>query len=170
MWNRATARVLHEDARSALLSRPDERYDVIIGDAFTDIAVPAHLVTKEFFELVKARLNPDGSYLMNVVDFEHRLQALGAIVATLKQVFPVVEVWTIQRRPKDRERKVFVIVAGSAATPEGSFVALSPDAAQYGAMADTWVEALIARHGLVLTDDYAPIDRLVGFADQARVD
>jgi hypothetical protein len=37
-------------------------------------------------------------------------------------------------------------------------------------MADRWLEALVARHGLVLTDDYAPIDRLIGFADQARVE
>ena len=169
-FDRETARVLHEDARSALLMRPEERYDVIIGDAFTDIAVPAHLITKEFFELVRDRLEPDGSYLMNIVDFEHRLQALGAIVATLKQVFPVVEVWTIQRQPAPRERKVFVVAAGNRPTPEGSFIARSPDPAQYGALSDRWVDALIARHGVLLTDDYAPIDRLVGFTDQARVE
>ena len=59
-----------------------------------------------------------------------RLQALGAIVATLKQVFPVVEVWTIQRQPAPRERKVFVVAAGDRPTPEGSFIARSPDPAQ----------------------------------------
>jgi hypothetical protein len=32
------------------------------------------------------------------------------------------------------------------------------------------VDVLIARHGVLLTDDYARIDRLVGFADQARVE
>jgi hypothetical protein len=85
-------------------------------------------------------------------------------------VFPVVEVWTIQRPPAPRERKVFVVAAGNRPTPEGSFLARSPDPAQYGALSDRWVEALIARHGMVLTDDYAPIDRLVGFTDQARVE
>jgi predicted membrane-bound spermidine synthase len=169
-FDRSTARVLHEDARSALLSRPNERYDVIIGDAFTDIAVPAHLITREFFELVRDRLEPDGSYLMNVVDFEHRLQAVGAIVATLRQVFPVVELWTIQRRPAPRERKIFMVVAGTARSPADTFMARSPDPAQYAAMADSWVDALVDRHGVLLTDDYAPIDRLVGFTDQARVD
>jgi spermidine synthase len=44
-----TATILHEDARRALLTRPDGRYDVILGDAFTDVVVPVHLITREFF-------------------------------------------------------------------------------------------------------------------------
>ena len=56
----ATATILHQDARLALRSRP-ARYDVIVGDAFTDVAVPAHLVTHEFFKLAKSRLNPTAS-------------------------------------------------------------------------------------------------------------
>src|SRR3546814_7134224 len=42
----ASAHILHDDARRALLSDP-ARYDVVIGDAFTDIAVPAHLRSEE---------------------------------------------------------------------------------------------------------------------------
>src|SRR3546814_6132496 len=57
----ASAHILHDDARRALLSDP-ARYDVVIGDAFTDIAVPAHLVTREFFALVRERLAPGGVY------------------------------------------------------------------------------------------------------------
>jgi spermidine synthase len=34
------------------------RYDVILGDAFTDVVVPVHLITREFFELAADRLNP----------------------------------------------------------------------------------------------------------------
>lgn len=40
----ASARILHDDARRALGNDPTT-YDVVIGDAFTGIAVPAHLVT-----------------------------------------------------------------------------------------------------------------------------
>ena len=75
----ASAHVLHGDARVAL-ARDPARYDIIIGDAFTDIAVPQHLITHEFFELVRARLTPKGSYLMNVVDYEDNLQTLGAML------------------------------------------------------------------------------------------
>ena len=53
--NRGLIRIEHEDAR-LLLQRENIKYDVIIGDAFTDIAVPEHLITVEFFDLVNQRL------------------------------------------------------------------------------------------------------------------
>ena len=55
-------------------------------------AGPPH--TEEFYELVAARLTPEGSFLMTVIDYEDRLGALRSIVLTLREVFPVVEVWT----------------------------------------------------------------------------
>ena len=93
MWvRRDVFSVLHEHARRALATRPD-RYQVIVGDAFTDIAVPAHLVTREFFQLVQSRLLPGGVYAMNVVDHAQSLEALAAIYRTLKAVFGTVEVF-----------------------------------------------------------------------------
>ena len=159
-----SARVLDEDARRALASR-DDRYDIVIGDAFTDIAVPAHLITREFFRLVQSRLTPQGSYLMNVIDFEDRLHTLGAVTRTLAQVFPVVEVWTNRTPPAPGARMVFVVVAGTTPTPTGSFRAPAPDQTLFAALTDDWVRALLNRDDLILTDDYAPIDRLIGRTD-----
>lgn len=161
----ATAEVLHEDARRALLLRPERRYDVIVGDAFTDVVVPVHLITREFFELVAARLEPGGSYLMNVIDHENRLRAVASVVATLQQVFPVVEVWTEQAVPAPGARMVFVVVAGSVPTEIPSFSVPAPDITRFGALADEMVAALATERGMVLTDDYAPIDRLMGRQD-----
>src|SRR3546814_17153356 len=55
----ASAHLLHDDARRALLSDP-ARYDAVIGDAFLDIAAPAHLVTRVFSAMVGERLAPSG--------------------------------------------------------------------------------------------------------------
>ncbi|MCC2113900.1 MAG: fused MFS/spermidine synthase, partial [Hyphomicrobiales bacterium] len=88
-----TMRVMHEDGRIALNRLADERFDVVIGDAFTDIAVPQHLITREFLALVKRRLSPGGVYLMNLVDRADRRDALAAMVATMRAVFPSVQVW-----------------------------------------------------------------------------
>lgn len=157
-----SATVLHEDARRALRER-DDRYDVIVGDAFTDIAVPAHLVTQEFFELVRSRLTPDGVYLMNAIDFEHRLDALASLVATLRTVFPSVEVWSVQATPNPGERLILVLVAGDTPTPFDSFVAPSPSPTRYAALAEGFLDEIVAtRNTVILTDDYAPIDRLLG--------
>jgi spermidine synthase len=160
-----TATVLHEDARRALLTRPDDRYDVILGDAFTDVVVPVHLITREFFQLARDRLTPGGTFLMNVIDYEDRLRAVSSVVATLQEVFPVVEVWTHQVPPVPGSRMVFVVVAGDAPTPADSIHVPAPEVMRFGALADGMVRQLADTRGLILTDDFAPIDRLMGRLD-----
>ena len=161
----ATATVLHEDGRRALLTRPETAYDIVIGDAFTDVVVPVHLVTREFFQLVADRLTPDGSFLMNVIDYEDRLGAVASITATMQTVFPVVEVWTEFSQPVPGQRMVFVVVAGASRTGVDEFSVPAPDLTRFGALADAQVMQMVAAHGQVLTDDYAPIDRLIGRSD-----
>ena len=157
-----TARILHRDARRAL-AQETERYDVIVGDAFTDIAVPAHLVTEEFFRLVADRLTEGGLYVMNVVDSTDRLDALSALVVTLRQAFSTVEVWTEARPPEPGERRVFVLVAGAAASPISQIETRAPDPMRFAVLDPAFVDDVIAhRAPPVLTDDFAPIDRLVG--------
>ena len=160
-----SAEIWHEDARRAMLIRPEVEFDVIIGDAFTDVVVPVHLITREFYELVAARLTPEGSFLMTVIDYEDRLGALGSIVLTLREVFPVVEVWTRAAQPAPGARMVFAVVAGNAPTPVDQFTAPAPDMMTFGALGDGFVQALAQDRGMILTDDYAPIDRLMGRPD-----
>jgi hypothetical protein len=47
-------------------------YDFVYGDAFNDFSVPWHLTTREFSQKVKQLLNPDGVYLVNVIDILSR--------------------------------------------------------------------------------------------------
>jgi spermidine synthase len=160
----ATATILHEDARRALRDS-DARYDVIIGDAFTDVAVPQHLVTLEFFRLAASRLTENGSFLMNVIDYEGRLHALASVAHTQSQVFPEIEIWTNTTPPEPGARVVFVIAAGFAPTNGSAFAVPAPDRTEFGAMDAAWVAQLMAGRGTLLTDDYAPIDRLIGRPD-----
>ncbi len=164
-FDASQADIWHEDARRALLIRPEARFDIIIGDAFTDVVVPVHLVTREFFELVAARMTPDGSFLMTVIDYEDRLGSLGSIVMTLREIFPVVEVWTQAGQPTPGARMVFAVVAGQVETPVSQFTAPAPDLMAFAALDDRFVQALAADRGMILTDDYAPIDRLMGRPD-----
>ena len=101
---------------------------------------------------------------MNVIDHEDQLFALGSIVATMRSVFPVVEVWTEQVTPASGQRMVFVVVGGNLRTPIDSFVAPAPEPTRFGALAEDVVAYLADQRGTVLTDDYAPIDRLMGHA------
>lgn len=160
-----SATVLHEDARSALARRA-ARYDLIIGDAFADIAVPQHLITQEFFQLVRSRLTPQGSFLMNVIDHEDRLQTLGAVLRTLATVFEELEVWTEARQPDAGARMVFVIAAGQSRTRSDSFTTGTPDPTRFAALSDRMVAQIMRADSLILTDDFAPIDRLMGLRAQ----
>ncbi len=155
--------IIHDDARRVLLTHAGRKFDVIVGDAFGDIAVPAHLVTREFFELVKTRLEPDGLFLMNVIDFVEGLDALAAIHKTLGSVFPNVEIWTQVARPEPGQRRVFVLAAGRERSAFDDFLVERPGRKQFAALGSTFVtQVLEARKPMMLTDDFAPIERLLG--------
>ncbi len=156
------ARVVHADAR-IVLTREDTRYDLILGDAFTDIAAPPHLITHEFFALVQARLNPGGAYVMTVIDHMERLDVLAALVRTLDGLFPSVEVWADPGHDPAESRRVFMIVAGETPSPVSRIEHHGPAPREAIRVAAASVAAIIAdRDPPVLTDDYAPIDRLLG--------
>ena len=163
MWL-ATAEldIHHADAR-AVLSRLDRRYQVIVGDAFTDIAVPSHLVTREFFALVKQRLEAGGVYAMNVVDHAERLDALLAVHRTLSAVFAHVEVFAEEGDLASGGRTTFVLFASD--KPGEITQASDPrdDSRHFVKLPPGRLSARAAKTGAtLLTDDYAPIDRLVG--------
>ncbi|MEZ5931727.1 MAG: fused MFS/spermidine synthase [Alphaproteobacteria bacterium] len=164
MWVPANGiEILHEDARIALARRPT-RYDVIVGDAFTDIAVPPHLVTLEFFELVKTRLEEDGLYAMNVVDHVPGMPALLAIYRTLKQAFAHVEVFAEQGDFLAGGRTTFVLFASP--RPSGLDRIDGADGQLFVRIAGDALDARLAEQPApLLTDDYAPIDRLVGIGE-----
>lgn len=154
--------IVDADARRTLQSTSNKKFDVIIGDAFSDIAVPVHLVTREFFDLVAIRLNDDGVFLMNVVDFSDGLHALAAIYRTLDTVFPVVEIWTRATEPKPGEQRTFVFVAGQRETRFSSIIVPAPNRTEFAALHPSFAENTLRSLGdFVLTDDYAPVDYLL---------
>lgn len=157
-----TANVIHADARRVLY-QGGASYDIVIGDAFTDIAVPEHLITREFFSLVNDRLNPGAAYIMNVIDHMDRLEALASVVATAQQVFDVVEIWADPLHDPSEDRRVFIMVAGDAPTPVSQFTHLHPEARQVVRVNAASIRNLVARDTtVVMTDDYVPIARLMG--------
>src|ERR1700750_103244 len=60
----AKFRLIPSDARM-FLNRHAEPYDLIFVDAFTGSYIPFHLMTKEFYQLVRNRLSPRGVAAFN---------------------------------------------------------------------------------------------------------
>jgi spermidine synthase len=127
-------RVHHEDARPFLRRRPNARWDAILVDAYRQPYIPFYLVTKEFFQLVRDRLTPNGVVVVNVGHPQDHDELEKAMTATMRAVFPQV-----RRDPVTPTNTV--LVAGSKLTG----ARLRPP----------------LRGGDVYTDDRAPVEWLI---------
>ena len=72
------------------LSRNDELYDLILLDAYRGGYVPFHLLTREFYTLVKQRLTPGGAAAFNVHDGS---KLYASTVKTLGEVFAALDLY-----------------------------------------------------------------------------
>ncbi|MEM7685762.1 MAG: fused MFS/spermidine synthase, partial [Pseudomonadota bacterium] len=156
--------IIHGDARQVLSQGPEaETFDVVFGDAFHDISIPQHLVTDEFHAEVKARLKPGGLYVLNVVDALRSPRFMLSLAQTLQARFDHVELWLDRESVQPLEARTTWIVLASD-TPSG----INDHAARSGFGRD-WVQvpldAMIRTIGaenlVFLTDDFAPVDRLL---------
>jgi MFS family permease len=158
LWVQADPRigVSHNDARLVLQDFPPvPRFHLVLSDVFQDIAMPAHLVTREFNQQLRQRLLADGIYAINVIEGGREPAFLRSFVRTLAADFPSVEVWT-ELGSGDSRRTTYVVLAAfrasvpdRIATPGGPWQRLPFNSV----FDDPSVP--------ILTDDFAPVDRLL---------
>ena len=86
--------VVYDDARHYILTT-DEKFDVITSDPIHPwVKGAASLYTQEYFELVKAHLNPGGVITQWVPLYESTLEVVKSEIATFFDVFPFGTVWS----------------------------------------------------------------------------
>lgn len=74
----------------------DERYDIILLDAFNGDGTPSYLLSREFMEIVRERLNPGGLLAMNLIaEFTPGAIGTSHIDATLDAVFDNVDLYPL---------------------------------------------------------------------------
>jgi spermidine synthase len=154
-------RVFHEDARP-YLRRTDERYDVIMVDAYRQPYIPFYLTTREFFELVRDRLRPGGAVVVNAGHPEGQDDLEKVLAATMREVFPAVL--------RDPSEDINTLILGSgAASAERLRRAVPRLPADLRALARGTVARLgpALQGGAVYTDDRAPVEWLI---DKSIVD
>jgi len=154
------AEVVIADARQSITRVPDDSVDLVIGDAFSGLTVPWHLTTEEFVSIVDSKMNADGIYLINVIDYGN-LEFARSTARTFIEVFDHVA--------------VFAPPAYLAGSSGGNFVVA-------GSRSDIDVQAVVARirsngggeegieelelesfigDAFVLRDDFAPVDQMI---------
>ena len=157
-------RYLVGDGR-VFLNRNKDAYDLILCDAYHGGYIPFHLLTREFFRLVKKHLAPDGAVAVNVHD---GTKLFVSTIVTLRSEFPnvqlyptgegeVIAVGTMQPRTSEQ-------IAARAAALQEQFKFRYP------------LPDLLARRqdnvdvtrGVLLTDDFAPADLYNTLSDTRR--
>lgn len=144
--------VVVDDARRVVADQRDDRFDLVVGDAFGSLSVPWHLTTSEFVADIARVLRPDGTYVLNVIDGDD-VRFARAQTATLMRHFDHVAVVV---PPTDTVSVAnHVLVASGAPLAE---LEIGPDDGRL--LRVTEVEAFVdgERH---LTDDFAPVDQLI---------
>jgi predicted membrane-bound spermidine synthase len=95
--NNPIVSVLTGDAREVLMAGRGS-YDLVFSEPSNPYrAGIASLFTREFYEAVESRLEPDGLFLQWVQAYEVDERTVSTVMATLADVFPEVEVWQVHQ-------------------------------------------------------------------------
>ncbi|MGL9620509.1 fused MFS/spermidine synthase [Bradyrhizobium sp. U531] len=155
-------RVEAQDGR-LFLSQSKDKYDVIMIDAYRGPFVPFHLLTKEFYQLVRDHLAEGGVVVQNVAS---DTMLFDAAMKTIGAVFPQLEFY------KSDDNYVTVAYDGPARKAEDLAAVAGERDKVYGlryplaAMlpmrkpVDLNDTQAISPKATVLTDDFAPVETL----------
>jgi spermidine synthase len=151
--------MIESDGR-VYLARHNELYDLILLDAFRELGVPFHLLTKEFYTLVKEHLAPGGAVASNVTG---GTRLYSSTLVTFRAVFPTVDVY-----PDFEDPDLAQVVTVAASSPEPSAEMLIERARLLQEdyrfrfplpdIAKRRVVNRSAERGELLTDDFAPVN------------
>jgi spermidine synthase len=151
------SRLFESDGR-VFLNRHSEPYDLIMVDAFTGSYIPFHLMTKEFYGLVRGRLASHGVAAFNILP---GTKLYDSNVRTLKTVFDRVDLYhsggddaVIVIAPLDPVADAETLMHKAVAAQERYKFRF--DVAK---LAVAWrIELPNELKGELLTDDFAPVN------------
>ncbi len=153
----------HVDDSLALLESGEafEPFDAVYADAFNHYSPPFHLTTYEFNEKVRRLMSPEGVFMANVIDVYRSGRFIGAMINTVEQSFPhVYAISSALMGPSDDDgRDTFIVVGSAQPLPLDemdwdSYLGMVLDPQQLAVLRSR-------SNGLVLTDDFAPVDNLL---------
>lgn len=174
MWaDSASIRTIIGDGRAVLRSLKHEPlFNVVLMDAYRSHSVPAHLVSREFNAEVARHLATSGVFLSNVIDRYESLHLVASVAATLRQTFPVVDVWITDADGAGMTNAVVAAWPNAAQALRPPQVTV--DVTRWNATEAVHTEQVVWRRfdaaelarqrglcTIVLTDDWAPVDRLL---------
>ena len=143
------------------LNRHSEKYDIIVLDAFSGSYIPFHMMTKEFYQLVRDHLAPHGVVAINILP---SVKLYDSNVRTLKLVFDNLDFFA-SGDPTVDETNVIVFGRSDAASEDQQRQQAAAAQQRYKfhfdlsqLIAARRIPAPKAANGEVFTDDFAPVN------------
>jgi spermidine synthase len=151
------------DGRNYMVKSP-ETWNVIMIDAYRGPFVPFHLLTEEFYRIVKSKLKQGGVVVQNV---EPTTMMFDSAMATIQKVFANVEVYdaagNIVTVAYDGPRRTQEELTARAEALQKQHKFVYPLAAFLPER-----RAVKRSPGKVLTDDFAPVESLLAIEKHNR--
>lgn len=140
--------VYHEDGRVFLNRAPTAHYETVFLDAFSSLTPPYQLTTREATRAVKRTLKPNGVAVANVIA-SHDDPYGRAMAATYRDVFAHVDIYPVHPdRKADQHQNMIVVMTDN-------------EKAQQRAQAALRTKPIRIESGMILTDDFAPVEQLI---------
>jgi len=161
--------IFNEDARTFLMNS-SEKYDLIILDAFATDYVPFHLLTQEYFQILKEHLEPDGVIVSNMIgSLEGDTSDLPrSVYKTMESVFPTVYVFTTSENHMNLiQNLIFVVTQDAEQQDKKGLELLSHQNNANSLLEDTGYLENYRASGMktdnisILTDDFSPVETLI---------
>jgi spermidine synthase len=157
------------------LSQSKDRYDIILIDAYLGPFVPFHLLTKEFYQIVKDHLAEGGVVVQNI---DPDTMLFDSAVKTISAVLPQIELYkpddksddnivTVAYDGPERKAEDLAAVAGERDKALGLRYPLVAMLAERKRV-DLNDPQTISAKATVLTDDFAPVEALKAIEQHNR--
>jgi predicted membrane-bound spermidine synthase len=159
---------IYNDDGRVFLDGTNQRYDLIVLDAYSRSYVPFHLMTLEFFKLIAAHLTRNGIVISNLISgvTVANDQLLTAETNTMQSVFPHVYTFAVDGTSyTDTQNVIILATLLTRYLTETDFEELASvsTAVPIPALRDyvTNYFTPTQNNSPILTDDYAPVETLI---------
>jgi spermidine synthase len=149
--------IVHEDARR-YMAKSDERFDIVFMDTFGSSAnIPHHLTTREFFSDLRERLKPGGMLVVNIAGVLQGPSSsfTASMLQTTSVVFDYAAIYKLTGFKEEDLQSLVLIARDSQPLPTRLTNQARPG------MILTQVESDTLHSGMVLSDNYAPVERML---------
>ena len=147
------------------LATNSQKWDIIFIDAYRGPFVPFHLLTKQFFELAKRRLNPGGVLVQNI---EPSTMMFDSAISTIQRVFSNIDIYRA-------DGNVVAVAYDGDFIPSSALLTASERLQKKYNFRYPLSNMLSGRRivnksipGKILTDDFAPVESLLAIKNHNR--